>query len=87
MIYVVTGLCLLVSFAICVFSLVYAENRKQKEAVLEAVEASEESSEEQESEDKKIGENSDEENKGTKQDASLRTTFFYKIKTIGKGVE
>ena len=82
MIYVVTGLCLLVSFAICVFSLVYAENRKQKEAVLEAVEASEESSEEQESEDKKIGENSDEENKGTKQDASLRTTFFYKIKTL-----
>jgi len=82
MIYVVTGFCLLVSFAICVFSLVYAENRKQKEAVLEAVEASEESSEEQESEDKKIGENSDEENKGTKQDASLRTTFFYKIKTL-----
>lgn len=29
-----------------------------------------------------IGENSDEENKGTKQDASLRTTFFYKIKTL-----
>ena len=83
MIYVVTGLCLLVSFAICVFSLVYAENRKQKEAVLEAVEASEESSEEQESEDKKIGENSDEENnKGTKQDASPCTTFFYKIKTL-----
>lgn len=82
MIYVVTGLCLLVSFAICVFSLVYAENRKQKEAVLEAVEASEESSEEQKSEDKKIGENSDEENKGTKQDASPCTTFFYKIKTL-----
>lgn len=28
MIYVVTGLCLLVSFAICVFSLVYAEKQK-----------------------------------------------------------
>lgn len=83
MVYVVTGLCILVSFAICVFSLIYAENRKQKETVLEAVEASDESSEEQKSEeDKKISEDSNEENKDTKQDTSLPTTFFYKIKTL-----
>lgn len=82
MIYVVAGLCILVSFAICVFSLVYAENRKQKEAALEAVEASAESSEEQKSEEDEISDDSNEENIDAKQDTSLCTTFFNKIKAF-----